>query len=38
MGVLLDLFVGIFVSCIIISRINKSFSSIDTRKLSSLKE
>lgn len=38
MGVLLDLFVGIFVSCIIISKINQSFSSMDTRMLSSLKE
>ena len=38
MGVLLDLFVGIFVSCIIISKINQSFSSMDTRVLSSLKE
>jgi hydrogenase-4 component E len=38
MGVLLDVFVGIFVSCIIISKINKSFSSMDTRMLSSLKE
>lgn len=38
MGVLLDLFVGIFVSCIIISKINQSFSSMDTRVLNSLKE
>lgn len=38
MGVLLDLFVGIFVSCIIISKINQSFSSMDTRILTSLKE
>ncbi|HEX2957481.1 MAG TPA: hypothetical protein VHO70_11660 [Chitinispirillaceae bacterium] len=38
MGVMLDLFVGIFVSCIIISKINRSFSSMDTRILSSLKE
>jgi len=38
MGVLLDLFVGIFVSCIIISKINQSFSTMDTRILSSLKE
>jgi hydrogenase-4 component E len=38
MGVLLDLFVCIFVSCIIISKINQSFSSMDTRMLSSLKE
>lgn len=38
MGVLLDLFVAIFVSCIIISKINRSFSSMDTRILSSLKE
>jgi hydrogenase-4 membrane subunit HyfE len=38
MGVLLDMFVGIFVSCIIISKINQSFASMDTRILSSLKE
>lgn len=38
MGVLLDVFVGIFVSCIIISKINQSFSTMDTRMLSSLKE
>ncbi|NLL13921.1 MAG: hydrogenase, partial [Fibrobacter sp.] len=38
MGVLLDVFVAIFVSCIIIAKINKSFSSMDTRMLSSLKE
>jgi len=38
MGVLLDLFVGIFVISIIVNRINKSFSSIDTRRLISLKE
>ncbi len=38
MGVLLDLFVGIFVSCIIVNHINRSFSSMDTRRLSSLKE
>ena len=37
MGVLLDVFVGIFVSCIIISKIHQSFSSMDTRVLSSLK-
>lgn len=37
-GVLLDLFVGIFVSCIIISKINLSFSSMDTRNLRLLKE
>ena len=38
MGVLLDVFVAIFVSCIIISKISKSFSTMDTRMLSSLKE
>jgi len=37
LGVLLDVFVGIFVSCIIISKINQSFSTMDTRLLSSLK-
>ena len=38
MGVLLDLFVGIFVICIIINHINQAFSSMDTRRLVSLKE
>lgn len=38
MGVLLDLFVAIFVTCIIVNKINQSFSSMDTRRLVSLKE
>lgn len=38
MGVLLDLFVGIFVICIIVNHINRAFSSMDTRWLVSLKE
>ena len=38
MGVLLDLFVGIFVICIIVNHINREFSSLDTRRLVSLKE
>lgn len=38
MGVLLDLFVGIFVICIIVNHINRAFSSLDTRHLSELKE
>lgn len=38
MGVLLDLFVGIFVICIIVNHINRAFSSMDTRRLASLKE
>jgi len=38
MGMLLDLFVGIFVISIITNHINKAFSSLDTRKLVSLKE
>jgi hydrogenase-4 component E len=38
LGVLLDLFVGIFVICIIINHINQAFSSMDTRRLVSLKE
>jgi hydrogenase-4 component E len=37
-GVLLDLFVGIFVSSIIIHHINREFASLDTRRLSLLKE
>jgi len=38
LGVLLDLVVGIFVICIIVNHINRAFSSLDTRQLSSLKE
>ena len=38
MGILLDLFVGIFVICIIVNHINRAFSSMDTRRLTSLKE
>jgi hydrogenase-4 component E len=38
MGVLLDLFVCIFVIGIIINHINQAFSSMDTRRLVSLKE
>lgn len=37
-GVLLDLFVGIFVICIITNHINAAFSSMDTRHLVTLKE
>ncbi len=37
LGVLLDLFVGIFVISIIIHHINRAFASQDTRRLSSLK-
>ncbi len=38
MGVLLDLFVAIFVICIIVNQINHAFASMDTRRLVSLKE
>lgn len=38
MGVLLDLFVCIFVMGIIVNRINRAFSSMDTRRLVTLKE
>ncbi len=38
LGVLLDLFVAVFVICIIINHINQAFSSLDTRRLVSLKE
>ena len=38
MGVLLDMFVGIFVICIIVNHINQAFASTDTRLLVSLKE
>lgn len=38
MGMLLDLFVGIFVISIITNHINRAFSSMDTRHLVSLKE
>ncbi len=37
-GVFLDLFVGIFVICIITNHINSAFSSMDTRRLVTLKE
>jgi len=37
-GILLDLFVGIFVLSIIIHHINREFASLDTRRLSLLKE
>jgi hydrogenase-4 component E len=36
-GVLLDLFVGIFVLSIILHHINREFASLDTRRLSLLK-
>jgi len=38
MGMLLDLFVSVFVVSIITNHINSAFSSLDTRNLSSLKE
>jgi hydrogenase-4 component E len=38
MGVLLDLFVAVFVICIIVNHINRAFSSLDTRHLAELKE
>lgn len=38
LGILLDLFVGIFVVSIIIHHINQAFSSLDTRQLTTLKE
>jgi len=38
LGVLLDVFVGVFVISIIIHHINREFASLDTRHLSSLKE
>ena len=38
LGVLLDLFVGMFVISIIIHHINREFASLDTRRLSALKE
>jgi len=38
MGVLLDLVVGIFVISIIVNHINRAFSSMDTRRLVTLKE
>jgi len=37
-GILLDLFVGIFVLTIIIHHINREFSSLDTRRMSLLKD
>ena len=38
LGILLDLFVGIFVVSIILNHINEAFSSLDTRRLTALKE
>ncbi|MFH0879289.1 MAG: hydrogenase [Lentisphaerota bacterium] len=38
LGVLLDLFVAIFVICIIVNHVNRTFSSLDTRRLTTLKE
>ena len=38
MGMLLDLFVSVFIVSIITNHINRAFSSIDTRQLASLKE
>ncbi|MBN2809386.1 MAG: hydrogenase [Deltaproteobacteria bacterium] len=38
MGMLLDLFVSIFIVSIINNKINRTFASLDTRNLSSLKE
>jgi len=38
LGVLLDVFVGVFVISIIIHHINREFDSLDTRRLSSLRE
>jgi hydrogenase-4 component E len=37
-GILLDLFVGVFVISIIIHHINREFASMDTRRLSTLKD
>lgn len=38
MGMLLDLFVSVFIISIITNHINQAFSSLDTRRLTSLKE
>jgi hydrogenase-4 component E len=38
LGVLLDLFVGVFVISIILHHINRAFDSLDTRRLSALKD
>lgn len=38
LGVLLDLFVCIFVTCIIVNHINRAFATLDTRQLTELKE
>jgi hydrogenase-4 component E len=38
MGMLLDLFVSVFIVSIIANHINEAFSSLDTRRLASLKE
>ena len=38
MGMLLDLLVGVFVISIIVNHINRAFSSMDMRRLVSLKQ
>ncbi len=38
LGALLDLFVAIFVVCIMVNHINRTFSTLDTRLMTSLKE
>jgi len=38
LGVMLDIFVGIFIICIIVNHVNRAFSSLDTRRLATLKE
>ena len=38
MGVLLDLFVGIFVICIIVNRINREFTTVDERPFGAIEE
>jgi hydrogenase-4 component E len=38
MGMLLDLFVSVFIISIITNHINKTYSSLDTRRMTSLKE
>ncbi len=38
LGMLLDLFVAIFIVCIIVNHIQQTFSTLDTRRLAALKE
>jgi hydrogenase-4 membrane subunit HyfE len=38
LGAMLDLFVAIFVICIMVNHIHRTFSSLDTRRMAALKD